>query len=348
LRSLIIGISSSVLTAGLVLAALSLTGRLALHPGATRSVNGDGPTNGSMASTDGANRASRDSATSLNDAGSPGLTLDGDSTMAIGASRRLSLVVTDRPLREVLAEVQRRTGVRIVISDLVPDAPTSAQFDDDPVEQALKRLLTPFDSYFLYGARPGRAGGADIGAGLSAVLVYPQGHGRFAEPGSDLLAAMLDSGLIANPDELAGASRERSSTTMATQSGQPSAETLRAALADADESVRIEALQSLLQQAPTALPDQALQNLARHDASATLRSMALAGLVDRAEAGLVEPAEIQTALMLARADPDPVVAELAIRLSANVTAIAGPDETEPQGAEPDPQLQGAGAPPAAQ
>jgi hypothetical protein len=159
---------------------------------------------------------------------------------------------------------------------------------------------------------------------------------------------MLDSGLIANPDELAGASRERSSTTMATQSGQPSAETLRAALADADESVRIEALQSLLQQAPTALPDQALQNLARHDASATLRSMALAGLVDRAEAGLVEPAEIQTALMLARADPDPVVAELAIRLSANVTAIAGPDETEPQGAEPDPQLQGAGAPPAAQ
>jgi hypothetical protein len=76
--------------------------------------------------------------------------------------------------------------------------------------------------------------------------------------------------------------------------------------------------------------------------------MALAGLVDRAEAGLVEPAEIQTALMLARADPDPVVAELAIRLSANVTAIAGPDETEPLGAEPDPQLQGAGAPPAAQ
>jgi hypothetical protein len=159
---------------------------------------------------------------------------------------------------------------------------------------------------------------------------------------------MLDSGLIANPDDLFVAGPDRSSATVAAQSVPPSAETLRASLQDTDESVRIEALQALLQQAPAALPDQALQNLARNDASATLRSMALAGLADRAEAGLIEPTEFQAALMLARMDPDPAVAGLATQLTANVPAVTTPDVNEPLGAEPDPQLQGTGDPPAAQ
>jgi hypothetical protein len=322
---LIVGISSSVLTAGVILAALTLS---------------RGPAPGSGATAPNAYPR----AAALPDAGDAGKANEGGASTNDAPGLRLRLVVNNRPLREVAGEVQRLSGIRIVVSDAVPDVPTTVRFEDDPVEAALKRLVAGYDSYFLYSPQPVQSGSDKGDLRLSAVLVYPQGHGQLADPGSDLLVALLNSGLIANPDDLAAAGRERPLETITAQPVPLSAETLQAALKDSDESVRIEALHAMLQQAPAALPDQTLRDIARHDASATVRSMALAGLVNRAEAGSVDPAEIRETLTLARADPDPGVAELATQLSANLTAITEPDVSEAQGAEPDPQLQGAGEP----
>lgn len=244
--------------------------------------------------------------------------IDGNVTVKDG---RLSVHVKQSPLRWVLDEIVRQSGILILPGMEVGDPRITIHFDDLELEQGLRRLLYEWDVFVFY--RNTNA--------LRSVWFYPPGKGEHILPapieawGSTQEVA----GMLTDRDP---AQRINALQVLAQRNPKEAGKAVVNALADRDEEVRRTALVAALTYS-IEVPTDTLVGLAYSDVSATIRHDALAAL-----SGLVANYQPDTRVDIApiaqRAinDPDVNVQDLAEKIldglatSAESAPVAQTDE----------------------
>jgi hypothetical protein len=226
---------------------------------------------------------------------------------------RLNLRVQSRPLGWVLEEVSREGRVAI-IADGVGGQRISAQFQDIPLDEALRQLLKDHDAFFFYGPEKTKP------ASLRAVWVYPKGRGRGLAPVPPEAWASTKEMLEeaeANPDPGA---RARAIQTVVERKGNRALDLVLGALQDVDDRVRTRALFAALGEG-VRLPADSLIALAITDPSHNVRFLALEALVGQKDPNVRATAE------QALNDPHPHVRNKAQDILNRLDAAARPPES---------------------
>src|SRR5262249_51061522 len=125
---------------------------------------------------------------------------------------KLSVNAQGRSLRSVLNEISRDACVAVTGAGSVDDSPVSVQFQDLPIDEGLRRILTHYDTFFFY--RAGQSGPPM----LAAIWIYPKGQAQGVVP--------------VPPEEWAGTKE------------------LEAMRADPDPETRARAVQTLIERKP--------------------------------------------------------------------------------------------------
>ena len=246
------------------------------------------------------------------------------------SDNRLSLAITKQPLQEVAKAIAQQAQLSIIFDKEMPNPNIDMKFSNLPVQQGLQRLFENYDTFFFYSTDK------ETVAKLTTVWVYPQGQGQRLAPVPSPIAARANE-LIQDTTDTDAARRASAIANLVEQQGSAATEAVQNALIDPDERVRIEALHAALL-AQIDLPLDTLKDLAVRDTSAKIRSIALAGLVNRSEQGAIELSDILEVLKLAQKDTDPEVSELAVQLIKSLEeASTDPDNQESQEQSPDPQ-----------
>lgn len=202
---------------------------------------------------------------------------------------RLSVRMQNASMRDALGEIERRTSVKIAVSQAIEDHEISADFSL-PLDLGLHALLGMYDSFFYYGAS-----GQDAPL-LRAVWVFPKGAALTMAPvpleawagGKELEAVSSESdpkvrqaayeALMARPD-----SRSRELVIQAIRGAR-----------ERDADVRQRVLAAAMSKG-LSIPPEVLSELARGDGSEQIRWMALDALSQSAtarqaaEAALTDP-----------------------------------------------------------
>jgi hypothetical protein len=225
----------------------------------------------------------------------------------LAAAGRLSLRVVNRPLQNVVHEIGRQSGVAIAMGEGMPNPSIVMEFRELPLEEGLRRLFQDYDAFFFYSGTDGSPGR------LTTVWVYPPGEGQKLAPIPSLQESLRNEWAqdVDDPDALR---RALAIATLAERHGNGAAEAVKTGLVDFDERVRVEALQAALN-TPVDVPLETLRELVQHDPSAVVRSIAVAGLANRAEQGSMAPEIVWELLEIAQKDADSVVSELATRIA---------------------------------
>ncbi|WAK02804.1 HEAT repeat domain-containing protein [Methylobacter sp. YRD-M1] len=221
-------------------------------------------------------------------------------------SNHLSLASSSHPLQDIVDKITQQSGITIVMSEAIANPTTTLQFHDLSIEQGLHRLFENYDIFFFYTRDDGKS------TRLATVWVYPQGRGKKFAPISPPIATLTNESIkdITDADSV---KRATAITNLVEQQGSAATEIVKNALTDPDELIRIQTLDAALR-AQIDLPLDTLTDLAQNDASAKIRSIALAGLFNRSANGLIGSSDILDALATAQKDDDPEVSELAAQL----------------------------------
>lgn len=249
-------------------------------------------------------------------------------------SNYLSLEASSQPLQAVVDKIVQQSGITIMISEAIANSPITIQFHDLSIEQGLQRLFENYDIFFFYSRNN------DKSARLVNVWVYPQGQGKKLAPISSSIAARTNEPIAVHESEMTQGTmdsdpvkRASAIANLVDQQGSAAAEIVQNALTDPDENIRIHALDAALR-ARLDLPLDTLTDLAQNDASATIRSIALAGLFNRSEGGSVKSSDILEILLTAQKDDAPEVSELATQFMKSLEeALAEPNERKSQEAQ---------------
>jgi type II secretory pathway component GspD/PulD (secretin) len=239
-------------------------------------------------------------------------------------SNHLSLEASGHPLQDIAYKIAQQSGITIVMSEAIANPTTTIQFHDLSIEQGLHRLFENYDIFFFYTRNDAKS------ARLATVWVYPQGQGKKLAPVSPSIATRADENIQDITDADSINKRASAITNMVEQQGSAATEIAKNALTDPDELIRIQALDAALR-AQIDLPPDTLKDLAQNDASAKIRSIALAGLFDRSVNGSIGTSDILDTLATAQKDDDPEVSELAAQLMKSLEEpSAQPSEQESQ------------------
>lgn len=248
------------------------------------------------------------------------------------SNNQLSLSISKQPLQKVADAIAQQARISIIFDRDMPNPDIDMKLSNLPVQQGLQQLFENYDSFFFYSNEKQRI------ARLRTVWVYPQGQGQKLAPVSSPIAAHSNEQIQDTIDPEAD-KRASAIASLVEQQGSAASERVQNALMDPDERVRMQALHSALL-AQIDLPLDTLKDLAQRDASAKIRSIALAGLVNRSEQGAFELSDVLEVLSMAQKDNDSEVSELAIQLTKSVEeASADPESQELQQQSLDPQLE---------
>ncbi len=248
------------------------------------------------------------------------------------SDNQLSLAITKQPLQEVAKAIAQQAKLSIIFDKEIPNPNIDMKFSNLPVQLGLQRLFENYDTFFFYSNHKGTV------AKLTTVWVYPQGQGQRLAPIPSPIAARTNE-LIKDTTDIDATRRSSAIASLVEQQGSAATEAVQNALMDPDERVRIEALHSALL-AQIDLPLDALKDLAVRDTSAKIRSIALAGLVNRFEQGAIELSEVMETLKIVQKDTDPEVSELAVQLIKSLEeASSDPENQESQEQSLNPQLE---------
>ena len=99
------------------------------------------------------------------------------SPVSVSPDGRVTLKSGNWPLTATLSDFAAQTRIAIVVSESLAGETVSISFEHLPVEDALGRLLRPYDTFYLYPAEEKAAARR-----LAAVWVYARGEGRPMEP----------------------------------------------------------------------------------------------------------------------------------------------------------------------
>ncbi len=249
---------------------------------------------------------------------------------------RVSGRIRGVPLREVLSELSRQTGIPAYLSGGGMDEKIRVQFEDLPLEEALRRILGR--NYILVYARanprlgraaPGRLSGIRVLSRPAASLAH---EARARPPGAAAPIASPRASSDTSPQALsrqalqAARPADRIAALRALAALRKPDETLStftAALRDADAGVRQTALSQVRRQG-MAVSLETLSAMAIEDPKPELRLRAWNEIVDRAE-----PQVAQEYLVKGLKDPDPKVRGIIERmLSAFADAEAARAPTD--------------------
>lgn len=248
------------------------------------------------------------------------------------SDNQLSLAITKQPLQEVAKAIAQQAKFSIMFDQEMANPNIDMKFSNLPIQQGLQRLFENYDTFFFYSNHK------ETGAKLTTVWVYPQGQGQRLVPIPSPIAARANE-LLQDTTDTDAAKRASAIANLVEQQGSAATEAVQNALIDPDERVRIEALHSALL-AQIDLPLDTLKDLAVRDTSAKIRSIALAGLVNRSEQGAIELSDVLEVLRIAQQDTDPEVSALAVQLIKSLEeASADPENQESQEQSLDPQLE---------
>lgn len=178
-------------------------------------------------------------------------------------------------LQSLLDEISRQISVAFVDDDAVGSWKISAQCQDLPIDEALRQILTKFDTFFFYGVDD------NLPARLKVIWIYPKGRGRGfvpVPPEKWSSTRDLEQRLAAGDPEERAATLEA----LVERKGAQAMVEIRYGLEDMDEHVRVHTLYAALS-AGVELPAETLAR-ALADVSADVRFLALTALADRSDA----------------------------------------------------------------
>jgi hypothetical protein len=189
----------------------------------------------------------------------------------------LTYSVRQQPLERVLDEISQRTKIAVIRLEGVGSQRVSFQFNQYPVEEALRQILADYDAFYYYGVEGGGA------AALRAVWVYPKGRGVGLAPVPPEEWAsteeMQDQLEHSNPD-----ARIRAINAITARRGDAAQAEVLKALEDPDARVRAEALYAASANG-VELPPGTLHNLLA-DPAPDVRFLALDALANANDPGL--------------------------------------------------------------
>lgn len=202
-------------------------------------------------------------------------------------------------LPAAVGRIARAAAVELVGGERLADVPVRVELDGVPVAEALLRLTAGYDSAFEYR-----------GARLVRMSIRPEPAG-----GADEAAA------AANLDQPDPQQRGDAIEAIAARGGDRGREVVSHALTDADEDVRLRALEQTEVVQGLALPADALQDLLLRDASENVRFKALDVL---ATDPAVDAYTLATIARGAEADRSELVRTKAAELREQLEAVSGP------------------------
>jgi hypothetical protein len=190
----------------------------------------------------------------------------------------LTLHAQDQPLRSILEQISRMSGVPISVAEGLADRRLSFSLEQFRLDEALRQILSGYDIFFLYGVDDVQVGAST----LKAVWVYPANQGKAFRPGPPSATSVWTAStlefqqMMSDPDPKV---RARAIDTVIRRTGRESAEAVESILKNGDEkdNVRITALNRALSSG-VEIPQEVLINLALHDDSVNIRYLALQAL----------------------------------------------------------------------
>jgi hypothetical protein len=229
---------------------------------------------------------------------------------------RLTAQVKDSPIRLFLEQVALRAQVTIDLSEEIGDNSVSVEVTGVPLDEALRAVLSGYDTFFYYQA----ADGATLS--LRSVWVYPKGAAAALRPvppqvwagAKELAASLADS----DPNV-----RERAYQALMERPDDRSRDYVVQALRgrEKDEPMRQRIFSDALSKG-VEVPSDVLAELARADQSEQIRWMALDTLAPHPSARQVAEALLT--------DPSEAVRQRAAEIIAELTAAAHRVERAPE------------------
>jgi type II secretory pathway component GspD/PulD (secretin) len=245
------------------------------------------------------------------------------------SDNQLSLAITHQPLQEVAKAIAQQAKLSILFDKDVPNPNIDILFSNLPIQQGLQRLFENYDTFFFYSNSNGTL------AKLATIWVYPQGKGEILSP-IPAVAIPSNPQLALNTNDPEPYQRASAVTLAIEHNGQDAEDVLQTALDDPEEIVRINALQAAIVSA-IAMPMDRLNDLALHDPSTAVRSMAISSLFKEFEEGRIAPSDVARIVNLAQSDPEPMVSELAKQIIASLDEDPEESANSNQGDVEDPQ-----------
>lgn len=220
------------------------------------------------------------------------------SPVSVSPDGRVTLQSGNWPLTATLSDLAVQTRIAIVVSESLAKETVAINFEQLTVEDALGRLLRPYDTFYLYPAEEKAT------RRIAAVWVYARGEGRQMEP-IPPAAAQASGELelrLAHPDV---AVRFDAYEALIERAGADALPMIRRALADSSEEVRLASLNAATTEG-IEIPLADLTALVLTDPSRHVRLAALQALESRPDAAAV--------LTTLRTDPDHDIASQAAAL----------------------------------
>jgi type II secretory pathway component GspD/PulD (secretin) len=221
------------------------------------------------------------------------------SPVSLSPDGRVTLQRGNWPLTATLSDLAAQTRIAIVVAESLAQETVAISFEQLTVEDALGRLLRPYDAFYLYPAEEKTAARRIV-----AVWVYARGEGRQMEP-IPPAAAQASGELelrLAHPDV---AVRFDAYEALIERAGADALPMIRRALADASEEVRLASLNAATTEG-IEIPLTDLTAIVLTDPSRHVRLAALQALESRPDAAAV--------LTTLRTDPDHDIASQAAAL----------------------------------
>lgn len=214
----------------------------------------------------------------------------------------LSVTIEDRPLRWVLDEISRQSGMMFETGPEISEQRVTDSFRDLPVERGLRRLLGPWDLFVYYGGDETLP---------QSVWVYPKGKGAALRPiPPDLWASTreLEEAFSDTDPQV----RAQALQALAERKGNAVFGLLLPALDDPNDQIRSAALNAAASSNLEIAPE-TLSRLAQSDPAPNVRFLALAALSNYVDAS-PKDLDIMGIAINASADTDREVRALAKNL----------------------------------
>jgi hypothetical protein len=222
----------------------------------------------------------------------------------------LTLTADRQSLSAVLGAISSRTRIAIVVSDSLSDARVSVALRAVPLDEGLRRLLSPYDTFYLMSAEDGRAP-----ASIQTIWVFARGEGRDLEPVPPTLWGDTTD-LEARLDDADPGVRSDTIEALVERLGERGFPIVQRGLLDPDEGVRLATL-SAAGDAGIEIPATDLHTVVLTDPSQAVRIVVLEELASRRDAEAVA--------RTLRDDADPVIRNRARQILGE-QEIGGPKQ----------------------
>jgi hypothetical protein len=196
--------------------------------------------------------------------------------VTIAADGTISLAASRTPLQALLTEISVQTRIPILLAEALEPERVSATVRNLAFDDLMKRLLDQYDAFYLFGPRDKKP------SSIRAIWVYPKGEGDTLEPVPPTVWASTKD-LKAQVDDPEVSVRMDAIETLIERLGTQALPMVLRGLADGDEIVRLGTVLAAIE-AGVEIPATELHSVVLNDQSPQVRIAALRAVEGRPEA----------------------------------------------------------------